>query len=430
MNLRIRTLVLIWLCALAAVSYFQRNLGVAESTIRSQMHLTKDDMGVLQSCFFWSYALFQVPTAWLGHRWGPRFGLTAFCLTWSLATGITGVTNSFWMLCAARFIAGFGQAAALPCIAEVVSLWFPQSLRGRATGLIAASMQVGGVVNALTTGSLLKAFSLMGFFWALAIPGFLWAVGFYLWFRDNPREFSRLTPIEVSELPTPFHQPKGGGEFSWWSLIASPVLWLICGQQFCRAAGYIFFATWYATYLQETRHFSVDQSGVATGCTFAGFLIGALVGGAVSDWILHCTGSIRWARQGIAIAAMLAVAVSFAATFLVPGSDYLAAIVLTGLMTLGAFFAGVGGPAGYTVTMDISGRSVALIFGFMNMAGNFGAALCSMIIPWLLGPSKDQWDPVIFVFVALYLSAAIFWALINPHRTVFGPTQLGAAETL
>ncbi len=423
MNLRIRTLVLFWLCALAAVSYFQRNLGVAESTIRAQMHLTKDDMGVLQSCFFWSYALFQVPTAWLGHRWGPRFGLTAFCLTWSLATGLTGVTNSFWMLCAARVVAGFGQAAALPCIAEVMSLWFPQSLRGRATGLIAASMQIGGVLNAVTTGSFLRAFSLAGFFWALAIPGFVWAIGFYFWFRDNPREFSRLSPTEIAELPIPHQQQVGAGEFSWWKLISSPVLWLICGQQFCRAAGYIFFATWYATYLQETRHFNVDQSGWATGCTFAGFLIGALVGGAVSDWILYRTGSARLARQGLAIVAMLAVAVCFAGTFLVSGSDPTAALLVTNLMTLGAFFAGVGGPAGYTVTMDISGRSVAMVFGFMNMAGNFGAALLSMIVPWLLGPTKDQWGLVIFVFVALYLAAAIFWALINPLRTVFGETQ-------
>lgn len=423
MNLRIRTLVLIWLCLLAAVSYFQRNLGVAESTIRTQLELTKDQMGVLQSCFFWSYALFQVPTAWLGHRWGPRFGLTAFCLTWSLATGLTGITDSFWMLCAARVISGFGQAAVLPGIAEVLSLWFPQSTRGRATGLIAASMQIGGVLNAWTTGSLLQLVTLEGYFWALAIPGFLWAIGFYLWFRDNPREFSGLSSLEVAELPVPQHQQSSAGNFSWWKLISSPVLWLICGQQFCRAAGYIFFATWYATYLQETRQFNVEQSGFATGCTFGGFLIGALVGGAVSDWILHRTGRVWPARQGVAIVSMLAVALCFAACFAIPGQDQFAAVLLTSLMALGAFFAGVGGPAGYTVTMDVSGKSVAMVFGFMNMAGNLGAALLSMIVPWLLGPAKNQWDLVIGVFVGLYLAAACFWSMISSHRTVFGKSS-------
>ena len=423
MTLRIRTLVLMWLCALAAISYFQRNLGVAESTIRTQLELTKDQMGVLQSCFFWSYALFQVPTAWLGHRWGPRFGLTTFCLTWSLATGLTGVTSSFEVLCVARFIAGLGQAAALPGIAEVISLWFPQSVRGRATALIAASMQVGAGLNALATTSLLDQFGLSGFFWVLAVPGFIWALGFYVWFRDQPGEFTILRPSEIAELPTPHHKLVGAGEFSWEKLVTSPVLWFICGQQFCRAAGYIFFATWFATYVQETRHFDVKQSGIATSCTFGGVLVGALVGGIVSDWILYYTGSVRWSRQGVAIVSMFSCAACIAGSFVVTGDDAVVAVLSMSLMTLGAFFSGVGGSAGYTVTMDVSGKSVAMVFGFMNMAGNLGAALFPMIIPLLLGPARDHWDLVIYAFIGLYLSAAIFWSLINPHRTVFGQSE-------
>ncbi|MES2790211.1 MAG: MFS transporter [Planctomycetota bacterium] len=424
MNLRVRTLVLIWLCALAAVSNLQRNLGVAESTVRDQLDLSLEQMGLLQSCFFWSYALFQVPTAWLGHRWGPRFGLTVFCLTWSLATGLTGMANSFWLLCAARVISGIGQAAALPCIAEVLSQWFSQSVRGRATALISASMQIGAALNAWTTASLLKTFSLTGYFWALAVPGFIWGVGFYLWFRNSPRDFTTLSPTELAELPAPHHQGPGGGDFSWLKLLSSPVLWLISAQQFCRAAGYIFFATWFATYLQETRHFDVQQSGIATGCTFAGVLLGALFGGTISDWILQRTGSARWARQGVAIASMVSCAACITASYALPGNDRLVAILSMSLMTLGTFFAGVGGPAGYTVTMDISGKSVAIVFGFMNMAGNFGAALFPLLVPLLLGPSKDQWGQVIFVVVGLYLGAAVFWSLINPHRTVFGePTR-------
>ncbi len=418
--MRTRTLVLIWLCALAAVAYLQRNLGVAESTVRTQLQLTKDDMGVLQSCFLWSYALFQIPTAWLGHRMGPRFGLTAFCFTWSLATGLTGVSESFWVLCAARMLSGFGQAAALPGIAEVVSLWFPQSVRGRATALVAASMQIGAALNAFATAPLLDDFGLMGYFWVLAVPGFIWALGFYVWFRDNPRDFTKLSPVEIAELPIPHHQQTGAGDFTWWKLLSSPVLWLISAQQFCRAAGYIFFATWFATYLQETRHFNVNQSGIVTGCMFVGVLIGAIVGGVLSDWILQRTGKAYWARQGVAIVSMLACAACIAGSWAVTGDKWLVAVLAMSLMTCGAFFSGVGGPAGYTVTMDVSGKSVAIVFGFMNTAGNLGAALFPLVIPWLLGPSKDQWDLVILVFVVLYLSAAVFWSLIRSGRTVFG----------
>src|SRR5262245_39862856 len=125
MRLPVRMQVLIWLCALTAIAYLQRNLGVAESTLRHQADLSKDEMGLLQSSFLWSYALFQVPGGWLCHRWGPRVGLSVFCLTWSLATALTGLTDNLWLLCLTRLLVGVGQAAALPCMAEIISTWFP-----------------------------------------------------------------------------------------------------------------------------------------------------------------------------------------------------------------------------------------------------------------------------------------------------------------
>ena len=55
---------LAWLCVAAAVSYLSRNaIGVAESTIRSDLRLTKDQSGFMLSAFFVSYALCQIPGA-------------------------------------------------------------------------------------------------------------------------------------------------------------------------------------------------------------------------------------------------------------------------------------------------------------------------------------------------------------------------------
>ncbi len=420
MRLPVRTQVLIWMCALCAIAYLQRTLGVAESTLRAQAHLDKDQMGYVQSFFFWSYALFQVPLGWLCHRWGPRFGMAIFCLTWSLATGLTGLTSDFWSLCAIRFLVGLGQAAALPCMAEVIATWFPSFLRGRATAWVTAMMQLGAILNAYATGWLLEAFSLQTYFWILALPGILWSIGFYGWYRNRPQEFTLLSREEADELPVP-HQPQfETGHFTWLKLLASPVLWLISGQQFCRAAGYIFFATWFATYMQEARHYDVKESGMATGCAFAGVLLGTLIGGTISDWILIRTGSVRWSRQGVPIIALILCAACITGFFFVTGEGRLVNIIAVGLMTLGAGFSGVAGPAAYTVTIDISGKHVATVFGCMNMAGNLGGAIFAQIIPLLLGPSRNQWDLVIIIFAVLYLAAALFWSLLNPKHTVFG----------
>ena len=57
-----RFLVLAWLCAAAALAYVSRNaIAVAESTVRSDLGLTKQQSGWLMSAFFFSYALARFP---------------------------------------------------------------------------------------------------------------------------------------------------------------------------------------------------------------------------------------------------------------------------------------------------------------------------------------------------------------------------------
>ena len=87
-----------------------------------------------------------------------------------------------------------------------------------------------------------------------AVPGVLWAVWFAVWYRNRPSEHSSVNEAERELIGQDerngTNQP---GAVPWRLLITSPAMWFLCAQQFCRAAGYIFFASWFATYLQEAR---------------------------------------------------------------------------------------------------------------------------------------------------------------------------------
>lgn len=424
MRLSVRTQVLIWLCGLTAVAYLQRNLGAVESALREQSGLNKDQMGLIQASFFWSYALFQVPTAWICKQLGPRAGLSIFCLMYSLAAGLTGLTNDLAMLCFVRFLMGVGQAAALPCLAEVIAVWFPPTYRGRATAWVTAFMQVGALLNAFASAPLVSKFTMSGYFWILAVPGIVWSFAFYAWYRNDPREFSSLTQQQQAELPEQQEQSPDTGSFRWLRMVLrvifSSVLWMICLQQFFRAAGYIFFGTWFTTYMREARGYDLATSGAATGCAYCGVLFGSLAGGMISDWILERTGNDRLARQGVAVTSLILCAACIGGFYFIRGEDPMINIIAVSVMTLGAFFSGVAGPSGYTVTIDVAGKYVGPVFGCMNMAGNLGAAIFAQVVPRLLGPSKNQWGTVFVVFATLYLMSAAFWLLIDSRKTIFG----------
>lgn len=422
MRLFVRTKVLLWLCALMAIAYAQRNLGVAETTVQKENGFTIQEMAAIHSCFFWSYAVLQVPAGWLANRWGPRLGLSLFCLAGSLAIALTSLTSTVWVWCLARLLLGFGQAAALPCIADVMSQWYPAARRGGAMGAITACFQVGAMIAAYSTGPILEHFTLDQYFWFLAAPGIVWAIGFYWWFRNSPAEFSQLRSEEREALPT---RDSGAvretrdNDFSWKLIACCPVLWLICGQQSCRAAGYAFFGTWFPRFLQETRGLDIKQSGTATACMFIGVLLGSLFGGTVSDILFHLTGSLRWARKGVAMSSLALCGICIGTSYFV-NSTHVAVL----MMSLGAFFSGVGGPSSYAVTIDISGKHVATIFGIMNTVGNLGAAAFAQFLPNLLSiATKGKWDVVIWVFASLYFTAATCWIFINPYKRVFPDTR-------
>ena len=86
----------------------------------------------------------------------------------------------------------------------------------------------------------------------------------------------------------------------WLGILSSPAMWWICAQQFFRAAGYIFFASWFPTYLQKVHGVTPSESGVLASLPLLAVVGGSLVGGAVSDRVLARTGSRAWARKGLA----------------------------------------------------------------------------------------------------------------------------------
>ena len=444
-----RWAVLAWLCLASAIAYLQRNsVSVLESTIRAELDLTKAQMGAMMSGFFWSYAFCQIPAGWLGGRFGSRLMLPAYSTVWSLATllmagagtallaqfagtgFIAGMSVSLAWLTATRILAGAAQAGIFPCAAVVVDGWIPRTQRGLSTGLLAGCMQVGAVGATALTGLMLRH---MDWQWILvwfSVPGILWAVGFLFWFRDDPADHPGVGPDELQLIQQGVvdlsAESSGGGPEPdepaqappVWKVFLSPAMGCICGQQFFRAFAYIFFASWFATWLQEAKGVSVTQSGLLTSLPLMATLISAPFGGTLSDVILRRTGSTWLARPILAASCMLFCGALIFAARLV--DDPAAAVIL---ISVGSFGAGIGGPVAYATTIDMTAPHVPTAFGLMNMSGNIGAALFPIVVPWLLKlnatPESPNWDAVIVCFAGAYVLAAGFWLLLPRRSSIF-----------
>lgn len=429
----VRVYASLWLAALAAIAYVCRtSIAVAEKEIRSSLELSEEQMGlVMGPAFFWTYALAQIPTAWLGERYGSRLMIVIFAAASSLATLQFGLADSLWMLLVARMAMGIGQAGMFPCATQTIAKWHPLSERARASGVLTSAMQAGHGIGLALTGALIGAIGWRPTFLVFALPGFVWAAGFAAWFRNSPREHPATNEAERTLISGPVNETVIGAPAAprvptpWLALLASPAMWLICSQQFFRAGGQVFFASWFATYLQETRGVSLEKSAWLTALPVVAMMIAALVGGSVSDYVYNSTRSLDRARRGVASSSLLLCALIVASAYFVADPVFAVAII-----SLGIFCAGLAGPCGYAVTIDMGGRHVPAVFSTMNMIGNFGAGLLAWIVPhyrasleWALPrlgvTGVSSWDAVLLLFAATYLAAALCWMRLRIRGSVF-----------
>src|SRR5262249_17819028 len=107
--------------------------------------------------FFWSYALGQVPAAWLGGRIGFRNALAIYLVVWSVFTAATGRAAGFVAVVAARLLVGLAQAGGYPTAASLLRGWFPVASRGRASSAVALGGRLGWALAQLGTPPLLLA---------------------------------------------------------------------------------------------------------------------------------------------------------------------------------------------------------------------------------------------------------------------------------
>src|SRR3954468_565833 len=129
---RVRYGVLGFACSLSMITYLDRVcFGTVAPYIQKEFGLSESEKGYIFTAFAFAYAAFEVPTGWLGDRFGPRKTLISIVIWWSLFTALTGLVYpipdlpwfAFTAMFAVRFLFGIGEAGAYPNIAKAFHNW-------------------------------------------------------------------------------------------------------------------------------------------------------------------------------------------------------------------------------------------------------------------------------------------------------------------
>lgn len=366
------------------VNYLDRTvLSVAAPGLAHDLGLSTVMMGVVFSAFAWSYAAAQIPGGVFIDRVGSRMAYFLAITVWSFFTLLQGFVIDLYSILACRLGVGLSEAPCFPTNSRIVSTWFPQRERAKATAIFTVGEYVG---LAFLTPVLFLIMTQFGWRVLFFIVGAIGIVFGFIWWRfyRDPSESRSVSRGELDYIAA------GGGlaanvaanvRFSWSNvrkLLTYRQIWGASVGQFAGNSTLVFFVTWFPTYLATERHMPWLKIGFFAVLPFMAAGCGVLFGGWLSDFLLVRTGSANIARKLPIIAGLL-----LAATIVVNNYIDSDALVIA-FLSLAFFGQGMVG-LGWAVIADIAPvRLMGLTGGIYNFMTNISGIVTPLVIGFIV----------------------------------------------
>jgi MFS family permease len=138
------------------IAYLFRTINaVMAAPLTTEMGLGADDLGLLTSVYFLTFAAAQIPIGILLDRYGPRRVQSALLVIAAIGSALFAVSDHFPMLLIGRALIGLGVASAMTAGLKALVLWFPGDRVPLLNGLMVMLGALGAVTATLPADLLL-----------------------------------------------------------------------------------------------------------------------------------------------------------------------------------------------------------------------------------------------------------------------------------
>jgi MFS transporter, ACS family, D-galactonate transporter len=378
-----RLLILALVTVGTLINYLDRTvISVAAPFLQRDLGLDPIHLGIAFSAFSWTYAAAQIPGGVLLDRIGVRLTYFLSVTTWSIFTALQGLSTGLASLLSARLALGIAEAPAFPCNSRVMSTWFPQQERARATSIYSIGQYFGLAFLSPVLFWISATFGWRTLFLGVGCFGVLFGLA-WVWLYRDPRASRRVNQEELGHIaaggglgdgaaPTVFHWRNIGFLIRQRQILGASI------GQFTSNCTLVFFLTWFPSYLATERHMGWIKVGFAAVLPFAAATVGVVSGGVLSDYLLRKTGSANIGRKLPVVAGLLLASSIVAADFL--KSDALVIAV----MSLAFFGQGMCN-LGWTLITDVAPkRLIGLTTGLFNLCANLAGIVTPLVVGFVV----------------------------------------------
>ncbi len=398
---RLQRNALILLVLSGIINYIDRgNLSVAAPRLSLELGLGPQQLGVLHSLFFLTYALFQIPCGWLVDRYNVNMVFAAGYALWSLATGMTGFVSTFTALASLRLLLGAGEAVAYPSYSKILAATFAEHQRGLANALLDAGTKLGPTLGTLIGGLIV---SHVGWRWLFWIVGFLSLLWLGPWLRWAPPAQRRA----AGQPPSPRVRESVRQRAAWGTFLGL----------FCINYAWYFLLTWMPYWLVKERGFTMDRMAMFGAIPYLAAALASTGWGWLSDHLIRKGHSPSRVRKSFVVAGQLSALWLLAAVFATSNTWML--VFLTTALILMTLTSGH-----WAITQRLAGPAAAGKWtGIQNFFGNLSGVAAPAITGFIVQRTGRFYPAFALVVAIILLGACCYGFLIRRVEPITWKTQ-------
>jgi MFS family permease len=364
--------------------------------------------GLLNSAFFWSYALLQIPAGWVVDRYGSKRPYSIGFALWTAASAACGLVTGVGQLMASRVVVGIGESVSTAASLRWIRTNCPENQRGLATGILFAGTKVGAAIGVPLAVALILHVGWRLMFILCGVAGIAWLAAWILSVKEQP------------PAPAKFSASNDAPPIS--SLFAQPAIWGILLGTFAYNYFIYFCLTWLPTYFTEARHLDPSAMALYTLFSFGGMALVGIAAGWVADRMISRGGDPIHIRR------------IFTMTGFVVASTELIGM-LSKSNSLALFFAvfslaGLGlTTANYwALTQTIFPAStVGRMVGIQNFASNLSGIVAPIITGWLKHKTGDYSAVGWTILAVLLFGLTAYGVLVRVGRNTQVPEPVSCS---
>lgn len=391
------------------IAYMDRaNISIVAKFIMEEYQIDKTTFGMLNSMFFFAYALAQVPSGILTQKFGNKIMIILGLIFWSVFTILTPLATSFFMLCVIRVLFGIGESPIYASNTAFNNNWFSKKEKAKAASFVLAGSYFGPVVAPFVGVWIVEEYGWRSIFYIFGAIGILIAIVFYIFSSSKPEDNKFISKEELEYIKKE-RFAHNVAKTPWGSFLKNKELYGLGITYFMCIYIYGMFMVWLPTFLLDTKGMDLKSMGIYAGAPWLCLSLFVAFTGVFSDRILKVTNDYIKARVWVGISGLVLFAISV--WFVVYSDSFFVSMLA---LSLGFGFVGFPIVTCWAMCLDKGRSQAAALSAYMNLWGSMGTTISPAVIGFMV--EKFGWNTAIMFNIIPAILGIIAFMFIKPQN--------------